>query len=501
MSQARRKKKRILIVTPEITYLPQGMGNMANHLQAKAGGLADVSATLAAALYHKGADVHVALPHYRQMFSVNVGRFINEELRIYKNKMPEDRIHLAEDRIFYYRSNVYDDYAATNMKLALTFQREVINNIIPRVNPDLIHCNDWMTGLIPAVASRLGITTLFTLHNIHSLRAPLSHIEETGIDTREFWSYLYYEKPPQSFDESYTTNPVDLLTTGVFSSSYINTVSPRFLQEIVRGQHSFVSEQLFREICSKVRNGKAEGVLNSPDPSYNPTTDTALIENYGLDDFAEKKRRNKMAFQDYLGLDVDPNAAMFFWPSRLDPHQKGCQLLTEILHSIVTKYQRQKLQVVLVANGPYAVHFNEIVQLHDIQRRVCMCAFDERLSRMGYASSDFLFMPSFFEPCGLPQMIGPIYGCLPIGRDTGGIHDTVRHLNVTENRGNGFLFETYDSRGLAWAVDCAMEFHSLPDSVKNVQLRRIMSESLAEFNHDVTAERYINIYKRLLKVE
>ena len=93
---------RILIVTPEITYLPDGMGNMSNQLSAKAGGLADVSASLVSALYELGADVHVALPHYRKMFHVDIGDFINDELLIYKRKLPEDRIHLAEDRIFYY---------------------------------------------------------------------------------------------------------------------------------------------------------------------------------------------------------------------------------------------------------------------------------------------------------------------------------------------------------------------------------------------------------------
>ncbi|MEM7262718.1 MAG: glycogen/starch synthase [Planctomycetota bacterium] len=496
-----RRKKRVLIVTPEITYLPEGMGNMANHLQAKAGGLADVSATLAAALYAMDADVHVALPHYRQMFSVNVGRFINEELRIYKSKMPEERIHLAEDRIFYYRSHVYDDYAATNMELALTFQREVINNIIPRVNPDLVHCNDWMTGLIPAVASRLGIKSLFTVHNIHSLETSLEHIERTGIDAREFWQHLYYKRLPKGFEESYPDNPVDFLTTGIFASDAINTVSPRFLDEIVAGQHSFVKDNVFQEIRNKVQKGAAEGVLNSPDPSYNPRTDTALERNFGPDDAAEAKRFNKTIFQEYLGLDVDPEAALFFWPSRLDPNQKGCQLLTEILHRIVVRYREQNLQVVLVANGPYQKHFNEIVERHELQRRVSVCAFDERISRMAYGSADYLFMPSFFEPCGLPQMIGPIYGTLPVARDTGGIHDTVDQLDADRSTGNGFLFESYDSQGLAWAVDCAMQFHAQPVEQRNREIRRIMEESLARFNHDVTAKRYIAIYRRLLGIE
>lgn len=501
MSSEPRTRKRILIVTPEITYLPRGMGNLANNMHAKAGGLADVSAALVSALYDLGADVHVALPHYRQMFHVNVGNFINEELRIYKSKLPEERIHLAEDRIFYYRSKVYDNYAAVNLKLALTFQREVINNIIPRVNPDIIHCNDWMTGLIPAVARRQNILCLFTLHNIHTMRAHLEHIEEHGIDAREFWSYLYYDSPPRSFDDCYRSNPVDMLVSGVFSSDYINTVSPTFLQEMVQGQHSFVKENLLREVSNKFYNGKASGILNSPDPKYNPATDEALPLRYGPDDFPEVKRRLKTMLQQHLGLEVNANAPLFFWPSRCDPGQKGCQLLAEILYDVVARYYSQGLQVVFVANGPFQKHFHEIVEAHEVPHRISVCDFDERLSRVAYAASDFLFMPSLFEPCGLPQMIGPTYGSLAVARDTGGLHDTVEQLDPVKHTGNGFLFKHYDSQGLRWAIDQAMSFYQLPEAVRRGEIKRIMLESLKRFNHDVTARQYIEIYRKLLKVE
>ena len=137
----RAKKPRILIVTPEITYLPEGMGNLAGQMSAKAGGMADVSASLVAALFDLGADVHVALPHYRRMFHEETAKLVAEELRVYKSRMPNERIHLAEDRCFYYRDHVYSK-GDGNAKLSLAFQREVINNIMNTVQPDLIHCND-----------------------------------------------------------------------------------------------------------------------------------------------------------------------------------------------------------------------------------------------------------------------------------------------------------------------------------------------------------------------
>ena len=135
----RKHKPRILVVTPEITYLPEGMGNMGNVLHAKAGGLADVSASLVGALFRQGADVHVALPHYRRMFHIDVGKLISDELRVYMNHLHNSRIHLAEDRIFYYRDAVYSNYSDDSFRQAMAFQREVINNIIPvtRANDDI----------------------------------------------------------------------------------------------------------------------------------------------------------------------------------------------------------------------------------------------------------------------------------------------------------------------------------------------------------------------------
>ena len=490
---------RILLVTPEITYLPEGMGNMANYLTAKAGGLADVSASLVSALYEAGLDVHVALPNYRTMFNRRIANFISRELSVYRSKLSDDRIHLAEDRCFYYREKVYDNFAAQNMKLALAFQREVINNILPRVRPDIIHCNDWMTGLIPAVAKCMGIPCLFTVHNIHSLQTHLSTIEDHGIDAAQFWPNLYFERPPLNYEETREANPVDFLVSGVFAATAINTVSPTFLKEIVNRRHSFIAGPIVKEFTSKFKNGQAIGVLNAPDPSFNPLRDEHLVAAYGPDNHPQGKAKNKAILQRMLGLRPDPEAPIFFWPSRLDPVQKGCKLLADIFYDILAAYARDNLQIVIVANGPFQAEFHKLVRRADLHRRVSVCDFEEPLSRLGYASSDFIFMPSSFEPCGLPQMIGPIYGSLPVAHDTGGIHDTVRNLSVKQSTGNGFLFEVHDPLGLRWAVDQAMKFHRLPASTKRIQITRIMKESTKAFSLEVNTENYKQIYRHLLK--
>ncbi|MGD9249937.1 MAG: glycogen/starch synthase [Desulfobacterales bacterium] len=493
------KNPTVLVVTPEVTYLPEGMGNMANQLAAKAGGLADVSAALISALFDQGVDVHVALPDYREIFAARLAPVLNQEIGRIRDKMPDERVHLAEDRAFFYLNTVYSNYGGDNIKIALAFQREIINNIIPHVRPDLIHCNDWMTGLIPAAARQMGIPCLFTIHNIHTVKTVLDYIEDRGIDAAYFWQHLYYTYMAVEYEETRDTNPVDFLVSGVFAAHFVNTVSPTFLTEIVEGHHDFVASPLRQELANKYWAECATGILNAPDPSYHPASDDALVQTYGSDDHPAGKRANKRYLQRTLGLVQDDHAPVFFWPHRLDPVQKGCQLLAEILYAVVSRYWHHHLEIIFVANGEYKAVFRNIVAFHGIKDRVAVCDFEENLSRLAYAASDYILMPSRFEPCGLPQMIGPLYGTLPVAHDTGGIHDTVAPVSVEGNRGNGFLFEVYDSQGLSWAIDQAIAFHARPDQERADQIRRIMQESMATFNHDVTARHYIRLYEKMLQ--
>ena len=499
MRTSTRKNPRILIVTPEITYLPEGMGNMVQHLHAKAGGMADVSASLVAALFRQGADVHVSLPHYRKMFNVDVGKLVNDELRVYMNHLSDSRIHLAEDRVFYYRDSVYSSYSTECFHQAIAFQREVINNIIPTVKPDLIHCNDWMTGLIPAAARRLGIPCLCTVHNIHTHKTTLETIEDRGIDAAPFWSNLYFSRPPWNYEESRSGNEVDMLASGIFASHYINTVSPTFLLEVVNGMYDFVPESIRSEMAGKYHAGCATGILNSPDADYKPEDDKALVVNYSAGSHIEGKKANKTAFQERTGLTVDPEAPLFFWPHRLDPVQKGCPLLANILYRVIDKYYHKNLQIAIVANGSYQQNFRDIVAKHDFHDRITVCDFNEDLSRLGFAASDFMLMPSLFEPCGLPQMISQYYGTLPIVRNTGGLHDTVEHLSTDGSSGNGFRFNDYDDGGLFWGIDEAMRLFDRPRAFRAGVIDRVMRAAKMRFNHDVTAQEYIKIYEAMLE--
>lgn len=492
------QKPRILIVTPEVTYLPEEMGDGANY-SAKAGGLADVSAALISALFDLGCDVHVAIPDFRSIYNGFSTKTHNPELARIRKRLDDERIHLAADRAFYYMDNVYAAYSEQNIKVSLAFQREVINNIIPRVEPDIIHCNDWTTGLIPAMARQIGIPCLFTIHNIHTMTATLAEIEDRGIDAAAFWRWLYFQRDPVDYEESREANRVDFLVSGIFSAHYVNTVSPTFLKEIVEGRHPFVEPPIQNELTHKYHAGCATGILNAPEPDFNPAVDERIRYNYGPKNHRKKKRENKRYLQEILDLDQNPDVPLFFWPSRLDPVQKGCQLLADTLYDMVSTYWESGLQVVFVASGSYEKHFHDIVRFHGFGRRVAVCGFNETLSHQAFAAADFILMPSSFEPCGLPQMIGAIYGSLPIVFDTGGLHDTVQELNVDTNIGNGFPFKVHDAGGLKWAIHQAMAFFSLNPDIKERQIRRIMIDSVLAFNHSRCAESYIDLYGKMLK--
>ena len=490
---------RVLIVTPEVTYLPNGMGNIANYLSAKAGGLADVSAALITSLFEQGADVHIAIPDYREIFHSQSTPLVGKELARIRRKVPGERLHLAEDRAFYYRNAVYSNYTSDNLKIALAFQREVINNIIPRVQPDLIHCNDWMTGLIPGFSRQARIPCLFTIHNIHTIKVHLSYVEDMGIDAAYFWERLFYQDMATDYESTRESNPVDLLTSGVFGAHYVNTVSPTFLNEVVEGRHDIVYPPLRGELKNKLDAGCAVGILNAPDPSFDPRQDRHLARQYGPHDHAAGKSHNKLVLQKMVGLPQDKNAPIFFWPSRLDSLQKGCQLLAEILYQVVSKYWNENLQILFVANGEFKTHFANIVQFHQLYDRVAICDFNEQLARLAYAGSDFVLMPSLFEPCGLPQMIGTLYGTLPVAHDTGGLHDTVVDLDIKNSSGNGFSFKTFDAGGLLWAMTQAMGFYDACAKARAAQISRIMNEGMAAFNHSVTARHYMDLYEKMLK--
>ena len=481
--QRKPRRPRILIVTPELngsSFLGRN-GNAAPC--AKAGGLADISTLLVDELSARGIDVRVAMPHFRNLFPEN-------------NAALSRRLHLCHDREFFYRRSVYDGTQESNRRAALAFQREVIHNILPRVKPDIVHCHDWMTALVPAAAKKMGIRSLFTIHNLHDERMTLSEIEDRGIDAAPFWEHLHYSRFPSSYEESRGSNAVNLLASGIHAADHVNTVSPTFMQEMMEGRHP-KGWGIMDVLHGKQHHGAANGIINAPDPSYNPRTDSRIVETYDGATHRKAKAVQKLALQKALGLEQDAEAPMLFWPSRLDPTQKGCGLLSDILYRLVSDYWGLGLQVVFVADGPFRGNFEGIADFHRLRHRIAVHGFNETLSRQGYAASDFTLVPSAYEPCGLAQMVALKYGSLPIVHRTGGLRDTVSHLDAAQHTGNGFVFENHNPEGLRWAIDEAIRFHIRPAAEREREISRIITESAASFSAEKTAEEYIKIYENL----
>ena len=502
--QRKARRPRILLVTPEVTELPPGIGNLANFVRAKAGGLADISSALVAEMVKLGLDVHVALPKYERQITEYSHISRNELDRLTSLFQTSEAIHLVQDSAFAYVQQVYEQRGGINSPLhrALAFQRAVINQIFDVAMPPhgkmIVHCNDWMTGLIPAAAKARGIPSLFTVHNIHTDKDTLRNLERCGMDVSRFWRELYLEKHPDFVPNAWDVVGVDFFLSGVKAANLVNTVSPSFLLEIVNGYFpDLISAQVRDEIRAKYNAGCATGILNAPKSTVNPKIAPGLKRNFDETTVMEAKRENKIAFQQQMGLVVNPDAPLFFWPHRLTA-QKGPQLLADIATRLIHQYWDSGLQIALVGNGePQWEKLYGTIACGS-QGRIAFQHFEENLSELGKAGSDFILMPSLYEPCGLPQMEGMRYGTLPIVRATGGLKDTVSHLNASEDRGTGFVFNDFNTTALWWAISEAVKFHLLPFNQRQRNIRRVMRESMEGFNLENTTLQYVRLYERLL---
>jgi starch synthase len=497
MAQTLREPK-ILVVTPEVSFLPDRTGIPSQQMAARSGGLGDTSATLIHALYRLGVDVHVAMPNYRNIFRGNRERCFDGEQICRRQELPHERIHLAQDRSFYYHPKLFVDTGWENIKIALAFQREVINRILPEVRPDLVHCHDWLTGLIPAMARQYGIPCLFTLYHLNTVKVSLTCIEDRGIDAAAFWQNCYYTRMPVNYEETRHTNPADLLVSGVFAAHFANTVSPTFLRQIIQEPCDFIDGALKKELRSKSQTGCLSAIEHAPGPDFNPATDSALYRRYTPGDHYAAKLFNKLYLQEIFHLKLDSTAPLFFWPTRIGGGRRGCWLMIDVLPVLLERYLPEDLQIVFIADGDLREHIQGVINAHNAGDRIAVAEFEPRRYRLAYGAADFVLLPMLYEPCGLPCKIGQRYGALPIGHDTGGIHDALTHLDLAADCGNGFAFETFDTNGLLWAIEQAMAFHRLPIPVKGRQVARIMTESMTHFDEQATARAYLALYQRML---
>src|SRR5699024_5675904 len=294
--------------------------------------------------------------------------------------------------------------------------------------PDIVHLNDWHTGMIPLILkekySKLkryaNIKTVYTIHNLQYQGVFSDSIIEDVLDIPRH----YYNNGDIEY-----YGGVSFMKSGIVFSDKVITVSPTYSNEI---QTEFYGEGLDGLLKSK--SYKLKGILNGIDYDLNnPLTDRDLFFNYDIDSI-DKKIKNKLKLQEVLGLEINADIPLIGIVSRL-VSQKGFDLISYMMPEII----RENLQIVILGTGEYQYQsmFNYF-DSHFPEKVSARITFDSAFAQQIYAGSDIFLMPSLFEPCGIGQMLAMRYGTLPIVRETGGLKDTVIPYNKYTGEGNGF---------------------------------------------------------------
>ncbi len=465
----------------------------------KTGGLADVIGALPKALRRLGHDVRVVLPLYKNIDPQRWDlRSTICDLAVPLTETPE-RVSVLEtpagqDVPFYFieceryfdREKLYG-YHDDGERFIL-FCRAALE-LVRSLDwaPDVIHCHDWHTAIIPNWTKTIfrddpffaHSATVYTIHNL-AFQGIFGYriLEIAGVAQDGF---LYGEIPELA-------NVVDLMGRGIHFADAISTVSPRYAREILTPVFGERLDPLLRE-----RKDRLYGILNGIDTQeYNPATDTHIAANY--DAFSlERRAANKRALQELSKLPVSERTPLLGFISRLTD-QKGCDLLDYVSIPMI----EQGVQIVVSGTGDQHYHsmFQRLAARYPQQVAVHL-TFSQEMSLRIYAGSDMLLMPSRFEPCGITQMLAMRYGSIPVVHRTGGLADTVQELDPAANTGNGFSFAPYAPFHFFAAVVRALEVYRFPE-VWQALMQRAM---LSDYSWDASAEQYVALYRRAQELQ
>ena len=462
---------------------------------AKTGGLADVVGTLPKALQKLGIDARVIIPYHRKIkekyanqiehmfyFYVCLG-WRTQYAGIEKLVLDGVTIYLVDSE-FYYGGDIYRGGEAEIEQYAF-FQRAVLD-CIPNLDfvPDVIHCNDWQTGLIPLLARsqypggmQENLKFLLTIHNImYQGKCGYEYLYDLlGIDAK-------YNTP--EFME--LNGCVDFLKAGCVFADLINTVSPSYAQEIC---DPYYSEGL--EGILNARSHELSGIVNGIDYDvFNPADDPCTVKGYSQRSMAGKKEC-KQYLQKSMGLDQRDDVPLVSMVTRMT-EQKGFDLVICMIDELL---QYNDMQFMLLGSGD--ANYEAFMRCAEDRYKGKLCSYigyNDKLAHMIYAGSDFYLMPSRFEPCGISQMIAMRYGTLPIVRETGGLKDTVQPYNQYTGEGTGFSFANYNAHEMKETILQALGVYQ----DKAVMKKLVKNAMTADFSFDRSAEEYAKLYIGIL---
>ncbi|MEM7585090.1 MAG: glycogen synthase GlgA [Acidobacteriota bacterium] len=468
---------------------------------AKAGGLADVAQALPEHLQRQGHDVRVFMPFYGKIdteaydftavdflrgvhlrmgdhvftFSVFVARAPNSQVDVYFLHCPQ----------LFHGDHIYTGEWDEHLRFSLLTRGAIECCQRMGWGPDIFHCNDWHTALLPLYLKTLyswdqlfaRSKTVYTIHNIaYQGVFPAEVIGNLGLD--EYRHLLFQSDLEQG--------AISFMKTGVLYADVVTTVSRTYAQEIQTEAYGMGLEALLRQ-----RSSSVVGIVNGVDYSqWSPQEDPLIPYNYGIDDVAEGKERNKQHLCESTGLVHDEAAPMIGVVSRLTS-QKGLELTYEALPEAL-RYLNIRAVILGTGESDIENHFHWLQRT--FPQKVCYYrGYNNELAHLIEAGADIFLMPSRFEPCGLNQMYSLKYGTVPIVRKTGGLADTVELFDPATGRGTGFVFEHYDKTGFGWALKTALTTYQDRDAWE--QLRRNGME--VDFSWDKQGAEYETLYRQL----
>jgi len=451
----------------------------------KLGGLGDVAGSLPKALTKLNINIDVIAPYFpfantsglKLYKSVDLNVSFNGDnhvVEVWNTKLPDSNVDVLLLKNDYYFSGYGgkgDTKVSENDTFAF-FDAAVVAYIKAKFNTyDLIHCNDWHTGMITGLlTNELGNTRPASIYTIHNLM----YQGITGLDALSKFGIVPGTLPLVDYDIS--DGDLNFMQQGLTSADFINTVSPSYAKEIIEGKYPIEISDII-----KSREGRFSGILNGLDYAQFP-------RNYDNSNWKSLRPTSKKTLKEKLGFKNNSDKPIFAFIGRLDPNQKGI----DILHDVVPHIVEKGGQFVLLGSGnpEWEKKYVELGNMPLVKENVSInTKLDLELANLLYSGSDFLVVPSKYEPCGLIQMIAMWYGSLPIVNNTGGLKDSVIDGET------GFKFNEYSSSSLRKAIDSAFTTYQTP------KMDDMIGKALkADFSWDKSAAEYKKLYGRVLQL-
>jgi starch synthase len=472
----------------------------------KSGGLANMVPSLAKFQAELGHDVSVITPYYTKIVTlpelpflelfngaktpIELGTDVSYDAEYLENELTDILpVYFIKNKEFFGSQTKL--YGADNENLKYLFFCAAAVELLKKFEtpPDIIHCHDWHSGLVPAWIKKQPYADFFkdtaTLFTIHNLVFQLGHnwweVPETYRDTGR-------TALPHPTDTKYLEG-INFAKRAILSVDAINTVSESYREEILTKDFG---EDL--HVILKNREDHVFGIVNGIDYNdYNPLTDAGIAQHFS-EKSIERKKANKKWLQEKYGLPVLEDVAVLCMTSRIS-EQKGFILLIELLPQLL----QSDVQCIIMGNGDQGL----ISELTKIQKqfpdKLVIIPFDSQLETSVYAGSDIFILPSRFEPCGINQMIAMRYGCVPVVHHIGGLADTVINFKPEKkrNKGNGFSFKKYDYLNLLIALTRALETYKHKEIWKEL----VVSDLMTANSWEIPAKKYIELYKKTIKLK